>query len=268
MTIKQVRNFVFIAKEYLGYFLDRTDHHSLQTPFAYFLYRNLRSFYRLNCKGNPDLEKVRIALAQDHRVLNIKDEGAGSIYSVGTKRSIASICKITTSSLSYNLLYQFLVTQTPSRIVLELGTSLGINTGYLAAKATGLVYTFEADAGLLEVARQNLGIFSNIRFILGNIQGTLPEFLKGQSQIDFIQVDAHHTFEATIEYCKLAWPYLHENSILVIGDIHWSADMKKAWSEIKKFPKVRASMDFFECGVLFFKQGIQLEHHVLYYPTS
>lgn len=256
-----------MAKEYLLYFLDRTDHHSLQTPFAFSIYENLRYYYSLNREGNSALEKIRTELAHDYRIIATQDEGAGSNYADGSNRSIASICKISCSALKYNLLYQFLMTMTPNSVVVELGTSLGINTGYLATKSNGSVYTFEADPALLQIAMRNLSHLTNIRFILGNIQTTLPEFLREQSQIDFIQVDAHHTYEATLLYCELVWPYLHEESIVIIGDIHWSTDMKKAWSEIKKFPNVSSSMDFFECGVLFFKQGIQLEHHVLYFPS-
>lgn len=222
---------------------------------------------RQHRKGDPALERLRKALARDARILDIKDEGAGSNFTVGSKRSIASICKNACSSLSHNLLYQFLVMKTPASTVLELGTSLGINTGYLAARTTGTVYTFEVDCSLLEVAENNLKIFPNVRFIQGNIQDTLCEFLKGKPRIDFIQVDAHHTYQATLEYCKWIWPYLHEESVVVIGDIHWSLEMKKAWFEIKEFPGVSSTMDFFECGILFFRMGIQLEHHILYYPA-
>ena len=256
-----------MAKEYLRYFLERTDHHSIQSPFASSVYQELKAYTRQYRKGNPALETLRKTLAQDNSILDIKDEGAGSKFAVGSKRSIASICKNACSSLSHNLLYQFLVTKTPASTVLELGTSLGINTGYLAAVTSGVVYTFEADCSLLKVAKNNLNIFPNVKFVRGNIRDTLPEFLTEQSRIDFIQVDAHHTYEATLEYCRLFWPYLHEHSVVVIGDIHWSAEMKKAWLEIKMFRGVSSTMDFFECGVLFFRKEIQPDHHILYYPA-
>jgi len=257
-----------MAREYLWYFLERTDRHSLQTPFAYALYGELREYHSTHRKGDPSLEFIRSRLTLDDGVVAVKDEGAGSNYSSAPNRSIASICAAACSSLPYNLLYQFLVSRTRGQVVLELGTSLGINTGYLAVKTSGSVYTFEAESALLEIARGNLNAFSNITFISGLIRDTLPAFLKTNQRIDYIQLDAHHTYEATMHYCGLIWPFLHEDSIVVIGDIHWSSGMKAAWKEIKTFPGVSASMDFFECGVLFFKRGIQLEHHILYYPHN
>lgn len=250
------------------YFLKRTDHHSLHTPFASTFYRELMTYFRNHRKGNQVLEKLRASLTQDARILEVKDEGAGSNFAVGPQRYIASICKNTCSSLSHNLLYQFLVIKTPASTVVELGTSLGINTGYLAARTDGTVYTFEADCSLLQIAKHNLNTFQNVIFIQGNIEKTFPDFLVGQYRIDFIQVDAHHTYRATIQYCKWFWPYLHEQSVVVIGDIHWSPEMKKAWTELKKFPGVTSTMDFFECGVLFFRTWIQPEHHILYYPAD
>ncbi|HSI75396.1 MAG TPA: class I SAM-dependent methyltransferase [Lunatimonas sp.] len=257
-----------MAKEYLLYYLERIDHHSLQAPFASTFYRELMAYIRQHRKGNLVLERIRKTLAQDTRVLDIKDEGAGSNFSFGSKRPVFSICKYACSSLSHNLLYQFIVMWTPAETVVELGTSLGINTGYLATRAKGNVYTFEADCSLLAIAKHNLNTFKNVTFIQGNIKHTLPDFLADQRRIDFIQVDAHHTYRATIQYCKWFWPYLQEQSVVVIGDIHWSPEMKKAWTELKKFPGVTCTMDFFECGVLFFRTGIQPEHHILYYPAD
>lgn len=267
MTIRQLSATFFILKEYLLYFLERTDRHSLQAPFASDFYRELITYIRQHRNGNPALEGLRKSLILDSKILEIKDEGAGSNFAVGTKRSVASICKNSCSSLPHNLLYQFIVNKTPAKTVVELGTSFGINTGYLAERTIGTVFTFEADSSLLEIAKNTNTNYSNITFIPGLIAETLPGFLMGQPRIDFIQVDAHHTYQATMQYCKWVWPYLHEQSVVVIGDIHWSPEMKKAWLEIKKFPGVTSSMDFFECGVLFFKTEIQPEHHILYYPT-
>ena len=37
--------------------------------------------------------------------------------------------------------------------------------------------------------------------------------------------------------------------------------MKKAWEEIKTHPSVTESIDFFDCGVLFFgKQGVKNDY--------
>jgi len=64
-----------------------------------------------------------------------------------------------------------------------------------------------------------------------------------------------------MHYFGLIAPKLHKGSILVIADIHWSKEMRKAWDEIKGMPSVTSSIDFFECGVLFFNDlGIRNDY--------
>jgi len=58
---------------------------------------------------------------------------------------------------------------------------------------------------------------------------------------------------------------LHANSIVIIGDIHWSKGMEKAWEEIRLMEEVRLSLDFFECGVLLFTENLDPQHYVLAY---
>jgi len=56
-------------------------------------------------------------------------------------------------------------------------------------------------------------------------------------------------FEAILEA-------VHENSILVFDDIHWSAEMEQAWAQISAHPRVTLSIDLFFIGVVFFRQEI------------
>jgi hypothetical protein len=52
-------------------------------------------------------------------------------------------------------------------------------------------------------------------------------------------------------------------SIIAIGDIHWSKSMEKAWKEIQEFPEVKLSLDFYEVGVLFFQFPGEKTHLIL-----
>ena len=45
---------------------------------------------------------------------------------------------------------------------------------------------------------------------------------------------------------------VHEDTVFVIGDIHWSNEMHEAWKKIKANPLVTLSIDLFEAGILFF----------------
>jgi hypothetical protein len=51
-------------------------------------------------------------------------------------------------------------------------------------------------------------------------------------------------------------PKLTENSIVVFDDIYWSDGMVLAWNEIKKHPKVTATIDLFQIGIVFFNKNL------------
>ncbi|MCC5937668.1 MAG: class I SAM-dependent methyltransferase [Lunatimonas sp.] len=244
----------------------RIDHYSIQSPEAYRIYQFLREHRRTNSQGIPVIEEVRRKHLGDNHFLEIVDYGAGSKRMVSNSRRVGQVARVSSSRLSYNLLYQGLCSLTPANTVIELGTCLGITTAYLAQVTSGRVFSFEASDALLQIARRTVAAYPNVTLVPGNADFTLPEALGSFSSVDFCLLDANHTYDATVRYAEAVWPLLHEQSVLVIGDIHWSKEMNKAWNEIRRLPGVTLTMDFFECGVLFFSKGLSGENLVLYYP--
>jgi hypothetical protein len=58
----------------------------------------------------------------------------------------------------------------------------------------------------------------------------------------------------------------NQNSVLIFDDIYWTADMTKAWEEIKTHPAVTLSIDLYKVGLIFFrKENKQKEHFCLKY---
>ncbi len=141
--------------------------------------------------------------------------------------------------------------------IIELGTSLGITTAYLAAAdSRNQVLTFEGSGELLKIAQ---GIWralkmENIEWREGPIDGTLLSFAHAPAEytpIDLAFVDANHTYEATVRYADVLLPMLAEKGVLVIDDIHYSEPMERAWEELKNDPRVTTSMDLYHAGLLF-----------------
>ena len=137
----------------------------------------------------------------------------------------------------------------------------------MARVTVGRLYSFESSEALLGIAQNTLASYPNVKLVLGNADNTFVEVLRSLSSVDFCLLDANHTDEATVRYARTVWPLLHEESVLVISDIHWSKEMNRAWREIKQWPGVTLSMDFFECGVLFFRAGLSGENLTLYFPS-
>lgn len=227
------------------------------------LYQNLLDYVRKNNSGDAAIESWRKTLLKDNEILHIEDFGAGSKkLKKETLRSTKAVTLYSTSNKKFSLLYQFFCMQSPSNNVIELGTCVGLNSLYLSKVTKSKLYTFEGSKGLIKKAKEGPGS-DDIAYVEGNIGETLPEVLRQIGHIDFILLDANHTYEGTRSYFNLILPYLHEQSVVAIGDIHWSREMEKAWEEIIQFTDVSLSLDFFECGILFFRKGLSKNHYTL-----
>lgn len=143
--------------------------------------------------------------------------------------------------------------------ILELGTSLGITTAYLASPdSRNNVRTFEGSGEVLKVAQ---GVWralklENISWMEGNIDETLfsSDFSllsNAPTRIDIAYIDANHTHEATMRYADFLLERLNQKGVLAIDDIHYSEEMERAWNELKADPRVTTSMDLYHLGLLF-----------------
>ena len=259
-----LRRYFFPFFAYLKYWLVKEDKYAIQSPQVYQLYNGLLTFKKKASEKDLDLEEIRKTLLSDDEILQIEDFGAGSKKLKNTYRKTSSITKYSTSSRNYSQLYQYFCSQTPAKIVFELGTCVGINSRYLSRATKGQLFTFEGSQALWQKAQE---IFppENIRFIAGDINFTLPETLEEFNPVDFVLIDATHTFQGTISYFELIMPLIQNTSIIALADIHWSVEMTAAWNKIKKHPKVILSLDFYECGILIFDENYPKGEYILDY---
>ncbi|WP_114750407.1 O-methyltransferase [Pleomorphovibrio marinus] len=253
----------YVLAQYVRYFLEKVDQFSIHSPFVYKLYTGLKDHTSKFAVGDLYLESKRREFAKNNNSYSWVDKGAGS-HQFG-KKTVSSICRFSNSTLKYNLLYQYLCSLTPSEYVVELGGSLGLNAAYLSKVCLGKVYSLEGDPQLVNLAAVTLERIPNVNQVLGAIEDTLPGLIQQIPRIDFALIDANHTEGATLDNFHLLFPHLHEQSIVVVGDIYWSKGMTRAWKAIKDHPGVSLSLDFFECGVLFFNLELSKENYVLDY---
>ena len=152
--------------------------------------------------------------------------------------------------------------------IVELGTSLGITTSYLAAAdKENKVTTFEGSEETLEVAKMNwkkLGL-NSIEAVSGNLDITLNKsrICASNEPIDFLFMDANHRFEPTLRYFDTLAKHFHDKSIVVVDDIHYSPEMYHAWQELKNRPQVTSSMDCYAFGILFFNPHYLKRHYII-----
>ena len=83
------------------------------------------------------------------------------------------------------------------------------------------------------------------------------------TQYSILFIDGNHQKEATLSYFEKLLPTVHNDSVMIFDDIHWSKGMEEAWEEIKAHPKVKVSIDTFQWGLVFFRREQEKEHFVI-----
>jgi predicted O-methyltransferase YrrM len=247
-----------LAIKYLSYYFSASNGkgHGMHSPFVFdFIIHvlNDKTIY-------PDYERVeaqRAKMLADKRMLAITDFGAGSSNSSSNQRSVSSIAGSAVKPKKYGqLLYRMVKKYRPSAI-LELGTSLGITSSYLAlGNPQARMITLEGADEIAAVAKNNfkeMGV-ERIEVVKGDFQQTLPAVLSRLSTIDFVFVDGNHRKEPTVSYFNQLLPKIRPETILVFDDIHWSGEMEEAWQVIKSHPSVKCTIDLFFIGLIFFRE--------------
>lgn len=240
-----------------------TKGHGVHSPYMYqFLYSvlyNKNDYYIFG-----EIEKLRTHLLKDKREIFIKDFGTGQ----DRNRTVSKIMHSSVQSPKYSKLLFRIICHIQAQKILELGTSLGITTSYLAStSSTSRCVTLEGSAEILNIAKENFNKLKikNINAIEGDIKKTLSEVLLILEKMDFVFVDAHHSSVAVISYFEKCIPFLSKNAIMVFDDIYWSDDMELAWKVIKEHPKVTSSIDLFQMGIVFFNTDLNKKHYKVCY---
>ena len=151
-----------------------------------------------------------------------------------------------------------------SKTLIELGTSLGISTAYLACtNKKAKVISIDHNIVIQNLAKHNANELKikNIEFVNGKFEEALPSILKGIVKLDFVFFDGHHIGDATLRYFDIAKAKSHAQSIFIFHDIHWSKDMHQAWSSIVSDPLVSLSIECYNLGFIFFNPELNKKHY-------
>jgi len=254
----------WILKNYLKHvFRAKRGGHGVHSPFVYSLVENVfdnaHHFYAFE-----HLTKQRKELRENSTKLTVDDMGAGSQKLQASTRQIKDIAIHGISSQRQAELLFRLCSYLKCKVIIELGTSIGLTTLYLSYSDAGAkVFTMEGSAELLNFAK---GLFEknerfNITCIQGNFDQTLPKLLSSLNSFDLLYIDGNHTYDATLRYFNLALEKINSSSVIVFDDIYWSKDMTRAWEEIKEHPLVKLSIDCFYFGLVFFRDEQKEKEH-------
>lgn len=260
---------------YLRYLSRARDEHSLHSPFLFLLYtRIVRTDNRREPTFMP-IRTLRKALRQNRKTIVITDLGAGPRraglnVNASQQRAINDIARSAQKPARFGRLLFRLIRHFRAKTIIDLGTSLGLTTAYLAeaARSTdGRVLTFEGCPQTAAVARRNfeqLGL-RNVTVVVGNIDETLIAQTAGLVAVDFVFFDANHRYEPTVRYFEICLNKRHNDTVFVFDDIHWSDEMEQSWAYIKNHPAVTVTVDLFWIGLVFFRREQPKQDFVLWF---
>ena len=210
------------------------------------------------------VEKVRQLLLKSDKEVYVENFGTGK----SGREKISRVVKRSSKSKAYAQVLFRLAHFYKAQNILELGTSFGLTTMYLAApNSKANVVTIEGSKEIADYAKLSFyrAGFKNIRVEIGNIDTCLPNVLSGFERLDLVFFDANHRREATLNYFDQCLPKSHAKSVFVIDDIYWSKEMSQMWEEIKKRPEVRVTIDMFSYGIVLFDPDLQKEDYMLFF---
>ena len=236
---------------------------------------HLRRLRRLEDPRGPRMASVvstlgvRDLAVEDERVARIEEQRRGWLASeemlvsgaLGAGRewddgvTLRGACSASKDPVPASLLF-LLVEEFRPRLVLELGTNVGISSGYLAVAldrnpSDGLLYTLEASPYRLHRAKalHHRLALDNVEYREGLFEDTLGPTLEDMGTVDMAFVDGHHLLEPTLRYFDLIKAHLAPRAVVVFDDIRISDEMRRAWAAIRRDLRVTLAVDLYAIGV-------------------
>ena len=254
-----------LAKKYFRYYFDAHNGkgHGVHSPFVFdFIIHVLNDKKRYDCY--PKIESLRKQLIADTKTIEVEDFGAGSAVIPFKNRRIKDIANSSLKKKKYAQLLFRIAKHYRSQNLVELGTSFGISTCYLASANNQLkVTTFEGAHNIANIALNNFkkAGLKSIELIEGDFTKTLPTSIDKFNNIDLLFIDGNHRKKATLDYFDLFLKKSTTNSIFIFDDIHWSGEMEEAWKEIQEHEAVTLTIDLFFLGLVFFSKDFKAKQH-------
>ena len=258
---------LFTVLAYLRYINKSGTRHSIHSPFVYTLVDQVLK----NNKPETAFQQIshlKNTLLKNNQVVEITDYGSGAkekSYVFRFER-VASIVEKGSVSEKFGKVLFHLVQHYKPQTILELGSSIGISTLYMAmAKPDAKIYTIEGCTTKSDQATSNFRKMeaNNIVQNIGRFDLVLPDLLPQIGKLDFVFIDGNHTYKATVSYFETLLKAAHNDTVFVFDDIHWSAEMTEAWEIIKKNPQATVTIDTFQWGIVFFRKEQEKENFVI-----
>lgn len=258
----------FQARKFVEYILfsRHSAGHGIHSPFIFDIVTGL---FRNKIPGDVVccIEKIRHTLEKDTGTINVNDLGSGSARKTKV-RKVSDITRRSAVTGKYGkLLYSF-ASEFGSPSVIELGTSLGISTMYIASACPDAgVFTIEGCSECSAIAEKSFysAGLKNVTSINSSFDSALAEIKQKGITPGLVFIDGDHRKEPFLRYFDELISLSDENTVIIADDIYYSKDMADAWEEIKGRENVSATIDIFRMGIVFLRKEITRNNYIIRY---
>ena len=238
--------------DYVQHRLEAKNRHGVHSPFVYRLIDEV--IYDLHAKSDyPNLKHFCQILRYDDRSILVHDQ------STSVKVFVKNKCK---SLRSAQLIYRLANYFSPNQVI-ELGTSMGIDTAYVAKSAPqARIISMDQDVDTAAFTSENLAkqAIKNVQILTGDLSQVFPDVLAELQSLDFVLINRGHDKEAMINYLNQCVPKLKETSVVVVDAIYRDKEMNEFWQQMKIHPQITVTIDLFQMGLAFVRPQQAEEH--------
>ncbi len=226
--------------------------HGTHSPFVYTFITEVlnddRFFY-----AYEDIGVLKKQLLKDKTRVNYK----------GKETSVGELAKQSLLDKYNQLLFRIVSYYEPKNIV-EIGTSLGLSTAYLASPDASIkVFSTEENVELASIAKQNIEELSLANIQIKPSAGNWFSHTQKQEKqygLIFINQTDEDLFQVFLKLSAL----INENTIVVFREINQDLETSKSWDLIKSSLSTTISIELFQLGLVFFrKEQLKKQHFAI-----
>ncbi len=254
-----------LFQKYLHYYLSASNSkgHGIHSPFVFDFATKVLNDRKVADNYNA-IEELRLQLSKSRLVIEVEDFGAGAGLKGLYKRSVAEITRRSAKTKKYGQLLFRICRHYHPHILLELGTSLGLSSAYLASSdPSSKIITIEGASTVARLAKKNFDALGlrNIELVTGNFDVILAPVMAQLPSVDLVFIDGNHRKEPVLAYFRQVLQKVNPSSLIIFDDIHWSREMEECWEIVKNHPRVMVTIDLFFMGLVFFREEFRTKQH-------